>query len=92
MSQVTAYDAAAPDAPSSESQWRTTTWDRPQLGQLPALLRVEQAGDLLGLSRSAAYRAAAGGDLPTIRFGRRLYVPTARLLDLIGVATTAAAR
>ena len=55
--------------------------------ELPALLRVEQASRLLGISRSAAYRAAATGDLPTLRFGRRLYVPTARLLDLLGLAS-----
>jgi Helix-turn-helix domain len=86
MSQVTTYDAAAPGAPSSGTQRRTTSWHPPQLDHLPALLGVEQAGDLLGLSRSAAYRAAAGGDLPTIRFGRRLYVPTARLLQLLGLS------
>jgi excisionase family DNA binding protein len=86
MSQGAAYDAGAPDAPSSTAvKERTASWDPPQFGQLPALLRVEQAGELLGLSRSAAYRAAAGGDLPTIRFGRRLYVPTARLLAMVGL-------
>jgi len=57
----------------------------PELAELPPTLTVEQAGELLGLSRSAAYRAAATGDLPTIRFGRRLYVPTARLCVLIGL-------
>ena len=52
---------------------------------LPGLLKVETASELLGISRSAAYRAAAAGELPTLRFGRRLYVPTARLLDLLGI-------
>jgi hypothetical protein len=46
--------------------------------------------DLLGISRSAGYRAAAAGDLPTIRLGRRLYVPTARLCALIGLPLEAA--
>jgi excisionase family DNA binding protein len=93
MSQGAAYDAGAPDASSSTTvKERNASWDPRQLGQLPALLRVEQAGELLGLSRSAAYRAAASGDLPTIRFGRRLYVPTARLLDLIGLAVPKDAR
>jgi hypothetical protein len=49
------------------------------------LIGVEQACTLLGISRSAGYRAAAG-DLPTIRLGRRLYVPTARLLTMLGLA------
>jgi excisionase family DNA binding protein len=53
--------------------------------ELPPLLSVEQACELLGVSRSVGYRAAASGDLPTLRWGRRVYVPTARLLELLGV-------
>jgi excisionase family DNA binding protein len=56
-----------------------------QRGGLPPLLSVEQACKLLGVSRSVGYRAAASGDLPTLRWGRRLYVPTARLLELLGL-------
>ena len=56
-----------------------------EFSQLPALIGIEQACALLGISRSAGYRAAAVGDLPTIRLGRRLYVPTARLGVLIGL-------
>jgi excisionase family DNA binding protein len=50
----------------------------------PTTMTIEQAGELLGLSRSSAYRAAARGELPTLRFGRRLIVPTRRLLDILG--------
>jgi excisionase family DNA binding protein len=53
---------------------------------LPALLDMEQARELLGMSRSAIYRAAAAGYLPTLRFGRRVYVPTARLLVMLGLS------
>jgi excisionase family DNA binding protein len=56
-----------------------------QRADLPALLSVEQACELLGVSRSVGYRAAASGDLPTLRWGRRLYVPSARLLELLGL-------
>jgi hypothetical protein len=56
----------------------------PQRAGLPPLLSVEQACKLLGVSRSVGYRAAAS-DLPTLRWGRRLYVPTARLLELLGL-------
>ena len=48
-------------------------------------LTVKRAGELLGLSRSAAYRAAATGELPTLAFGRRLVVPTFRLLEMLGL-------
>ncbi len=49
---------------------------------------VEEAGELLGVSRGSAYEAARTGELPTIRIGRRLLVPTARLLALLGQADT----
>ena len=48
-------------------------------------MTIEEAGRWLGLGRSAAYEAAKRGEIPTIRFGRRLVVPTAgprRLLQL----------
>lgn len=51
----------------------------------PLTLTVEEAGRLLGVSRGAAYRAAACGQIPTIRVGRRLLVPTARLHQLLGL-------
>jgi excisionase family DNA binding protein len=62
-----------------------TLRDMPRGADLPPLLSVEQACKLLGVSRSVGYRAAASGDLPTLRWGRRVYVPTARLLELLGL-------
>lgn len=55
---------------------------------LPPTLSVEQAAELVGIGRNAAYRAAATGDLPAIRIGRRLRVPTARLLQMLGLRGT----
>ena len=54
------------------------------LRNLPPTLTVEQAGELLGVSRYAAYRAAGTGELPVLRIGRRMLVPTPRLLALLG--------
>ena len=62
-----------------------TLQDMPRGADLPPLLTIEQACELLGVSRTAGYKAAATGDLPTLRWGRRLYVPTARLLKLLGL-------
>jgi excisionase family DNA binding protein len=62
-----------------------TLQDMPRGADLPPLLSVEQACKLLGVSRSAGYRAAATGDLPTLRWGHRLYVPTVRLLEMLGL-------
>jgi hypothetical protein len=41
---------------------------------------------VLGLSRSAAYRYASSGDLPTRHLGGRVYIVTALLIELISVA------
>ncbi len=60
-----------------------------RLKDLPPTLSVEQAGAMLGIPRATAYRAAAAGQLPTFRIGRRLLVPTARLLDLLGLVAEA---
>jgi excisionase family DNA binding protein len=40
---------------------------------------VEEAGDRLGISRPSAYEAVRKGEIPTIRIGRRILVPTAWL-------------
>jgi hypothetical protein len=53
-----------------------------ELTELPPTLSIERAAKLLGLS--SAYRAAANGQLPTLAFGRRLFVPTVRLLEMLG--------
>lgn len=46
---------------------------------------VEEAGKFLGISRGSAYEAARSGDLPTIRIGHRLLVPTAALRRLLAI-------
>lgn len=55
------------------------------LQELPPTISVEQAGQVLGISRRSAYRAAASGELPILKVGRRLLVPTPRLLELLGL-------
>ncbi|EAQ35620.1 hypothetical protein NB311A_17629 [Nitrobacter sp. Nb-311A] len=48
-------------------------------GMTPAKLTitVPEAAERLGVSRNLAYEAARRGDIPTIRIGKRLLVPTA---------------
>jgi excisionase family DNA binding protein len=57
---------------------------------LPLLITVPKAAELLGISRAAAYRFATAGDLPTRRLGRRIYVVAARLREFIETETRAA--
>jgi excisionase family DNA binding protein len=53
---------------------------------LPPLLTIAEACKLLGIGRDVGYRAARSGDLPTLRWGRRFFVPTARLREVIGLS------
>jgi hypothetical protein len=49
------------------------------------VVTVEVAGQLLGMSRATAYRAAGAGDLPTIRFNGSMRVPVAALYLLLSL-------
>ena len=49
-----------------------------------ATLTVEQAGELLGISRGLAYEAVRRGEIPSVRIGRRILVPAAALRALLG--------
>jgi excisionase family DNA binding protein len=45
---------------------------------------VEEAARLCGVSRGVAYQAVAAGEIPSLKVGRRILVPRARLLALLG--------
>jgi excisionase family DNA binding protein len=42
-----------------------------------------EAGRALGLSRNATYDAARRGEIPTVRFGKLIKVPTAALRRML---------
>ena len=46
-------------------------------------LTVDEVGRILGISRSLAYEGVRIGDIPSIRVGRRIIVPTAALRRLL---------
>ena len=60
-----------------------------QLRDLPTVIDVTTAADLLGIGRSAAYELVRRGDwpTPTLRLGRLIKVPVAPLLELLGVTS-----
>jgi excisionase family DNA binding protein len=45
---------------------------------------LTEAASRLGISRALAYEAAQRGELPVCRIGRRVLVPRAALLRLLG--------
>lgn len=57
---------------------------------LPPLLPLPEAAQLLGIPRASAYRYAQAGTLPVKRFGRRVYVITAHIRDLFELPESAA--
>jgi len=44
---------------------------------------VPEAAALLGISRALAYELVAREEIPAIRLGHRIVVPTHRLLELV---------
>ena len=46
-------------------------------------MSVSEAAEWLGISRAFAYELVARGELPSIRLGRRVLVPTRRLFDFV---------
>ena len=56
------------------------------IGNVPGekvVMTVHEAGAKLGLSREASYAAAKRGDIPTIRIGHLLKVPTIRFNKML---------
>jgi len=49
------------------------------------MVSIETAGKILGMCRVKSYQCAARGEIPTIRFGRRLHVPTAKLREMLSI-------
>jgi excisionase family DNA binding protein len=51
-------------------------------------LTVDEVAVALGISRSSAYECAKRGEIPTVRFGRRIVVPRRAVLALLGEPDT----
>jgi predicted site-specific integrase-resolvase len=60
-----------------------------ELRALPAVVDLRTAAAALGIGRTAAYELVRTGRWPTpvLRVGGRIKVPTAPLLELLGVST-----
>ena len=50
-----------------------------------ATVSVEVAAKVFKLGKNACYRAVAAGDIPSIRIGGRICVPTAPLRKMLGI-------
>jgi excisionase family DNA binding protein len=54
-----------------------------------ATCTIEEAAQILGVSRGVAYESARRGELPVLSLGRRRLVPVPRLLALLGAQSEA---
>ena len=45
--------------------------------------KVEEAGEMLGISRQLAYQLANRDDFPCLRIGRRLLIPRSKLIEWV---------
>lgn len=48
-------------------------------------LTVPEAASLLGVGRGVGYAGVKSGEIPSVRIGGRVLVPTAPLLKLLGI-------
>lgn len=55
----------------------------PTAEEQPTVSLWPEAGQALGISKTSAYEWARRGDIPVIRLGRRVLVPTAALRRLL---------
>lgn len=55
---------------------------------LAVTMTVDEAAVLLGISRGSAYEAVRQGQIPSIKLGRRVLVPRAKLAELLGEEAT----
>lgn len=66
--------------------------NRSELDALPAVVDVCTAAKVMGLSRTAAYELIRLGEWPTpvFRLGKLIRVPTAPMLELLGLTPSQA--
>jgi excisionase family DNA binding protein len=53
--------------------------------QLPLMLTVEEAAEVLRIGRNGAYAAVADGAIPAVRIGRSIRIPRQALAVLLGL-------
>lgn len=76
------------DRPNMNEHTHTVRLSISDVQSLPTIT-VEQAAEILGVGRTAAYEAARRGQLPCRRLGRRVFVPVPALMEWLGVSSAA---
>jgi len=48
---------------------------------------VDQVSEILGISRTSAYKAVHNGEIPSIRIGKRILIPKSEVKYIVNTAT-----
>lgn len=57
--------------------------DLSRLEALPEFLRPDEVFKLFRMGRNAGYEAIATGQIPSIRIGRRIFIPRAAIIAMV---------
>ena len=68
---------------SAQAQGLDSTPSTATLDSLPDVLTVAEVAKVLRIGRNAAYDSIQRGEIPSVRFGRRIVVPKAALMALL---------
>lgn len=83
--------SSGPDATLSKETAYSSNTEAQELkvvapAQRRSTFTVEEAAEMLGLSRAFAYEAVSRGEIPSIRIGRRILIPKVALERLLNSA------
>ncbi|MCB1489833.1 MAG: helix-turn-helix domain-containing protein [Bauldia sp.] len=53
-----------------------------------ATMNVDEAAEVLGIGRNAAYEAVSRGEIPSIRLGNRILIPRQAIDRMLGLEST----
>lgn len=54
------------------------------LSSADAVMSVEEFRAIFGLSKQATYDAIRRGEIPSLKFGKRILIPTAKIREMLG--------
>jgi excisionase family DNA binding protein len=79
--EVLKMDSIKPGQSPLSSRWQP---ERGRVHTATLTLSIPDVAKLLGISNNLAYEAAARGEIPTVKIGRRVLVSRAALDRLLG--------
>lgn len=54
--------------------------------EIPAVMRVPELGEFLGIGRNGAYQLVRSGQVKALRIGRKIRIPRHAVLQFLGVS------